>query len=152
VEDDLGSHLTLTSGLHTHTCIHVPVHTCAHTLIMCFLGSSGNQFCHPLPSTPMIRASSLITWAHYGDPGFTVRSYSEEAVMKKKIKYITHFKYLSCGGLNKNMHSHRHRESLLGGMALLEEVCHWVGVLRFQMCKPGAVCHSLSFCCLQIQM
>jgi hypothetical protein len=39
--------------------------------------------------------------------------------------------------------------SLLWGVALLEEVCHWVWTWRFQMIKPG---QSLSSCCLSIQM
>ena len=39
-------------------------------------------------------------------------------------------------GLNDNG---THSIILLGGMALFEEVCHWIRVLRVQILKPGLV-------------
>jgi hypothetical protein len=44
-----------------------------------------------------------------------------------------------CGGLNEDGFKGSEGVALFGGVALLEEVCHWWWPLKFPMLKPGPV-------------
>ena len=50
---------------------------------------------------------------------------------------------MSCGGLNENGQHRPIENGIIGGVALLEEVCHRGWALRFKKLKPDPVAHSL---------